>query len=49
MDLNITQREGIKKCLYEDLKKMYDTFILTDRDKVESVFNEFLNKCERYI
>ena len=47
MDLNITQREG--KCLYEDLKKMYDAFILTDRDKVESVFNEFLNKCERYI
>ena len=51
MDLNITQREGIKKCLYEDLKKMYDAFILSDsdRDKVESVFNEFLNKCERYI
>lgn len=49
MDLNITQREEIKKCLYEDLKKMYDAFISTDRDKVESVFNEFLNKCERYI
>ena len=49
MDLNITQREGIKKCLYEDLQKMDDGFISTDRDKVESVFNEFLNKCERYI
>ena len=49
MDLNITQRERIKKCLYEDLKKMYDAFISTDREKVESVFNEFLNKCERYI
>ena len=49
MDLNITQREGIKKCLYEDLKKTYAAFISTDREKVESVFNEFLNKCERYI
>lgn len=49
MDLNITQREAIKKCLYEDLKKMYDAFISTDREKIESVFNEFLNKCERYI
>lgn len=49
MDLNIVQRESIKKCLYEDLKKMYDAFISTDREKIESVFNEFLNKCERYI
>ncbi len=49
MDLNISQREGIKKCLYQDLKKMYDAFILTDKDEVEKVFNEFIDKCERYI
>lgn len=49
MNLNISQREGIKKCLYQDLKKMYDAFIQTDKDKVEKVFNEFIDKFERYI
>ncbi len=49
MNLNISQREGIKKCLYQDLKKMYDAFIKTDKDEVEKVFNEFIDKCERYI
>lgn len=49
MDLNITQREGIKKCLYEDLKKMFDAYIQTDKDKVEKEFDEFINKIQRYI
>ena len=49
MDLNITQRNGIKKCLYEDLKKMFDTYIQTDKDKVEKEFDEFINKIQRYI
>ena len=49
MDLNITQRNGIKKCLYEDLKKMFDAYIQTDKDKVEKKFDEFINKIQRYI
>lgn len=49
MNLNISQREGIKKCLYQDLKKMYDAFIQTDKNKVETVFNEFIDKFEKYI
>ena len=49
MDLNITQRNGIKKCLYEDLKKMFDAYIQTDKDKVEKEFDGFINKIQRYI
>lgn len=49
MNLNITQRENIKKCLYEDLKKMFDVYIQTDKNKVENAFDEFIDKIERYI
>lgn len=49
MDFNITQRKGIKKCLYEDLKKMFDAYIQTDKDKVDKTFDEFIDKVKRYI